>query len=85
MSEEAYNEQDRFQKYINKTRIGNKSKKQRKALANLNMLFNRRNNIIRFWVDYSSMILEAKKPNEEKSIKICTPKQMFQRLPTALV
>ena len=30
------------------------------------------------------MILEAKKPNEEKSIKIWTPKQMFQRLPTAL-
>ena len=34
---------------------------QRKALANLNILFNGRNEAIKLYDDYSSMIIEAKK------------------------
>ena len=65
---------------------GNKSDKQKKNLANINVLFNARNNTIRFIEDYGSMILEAKRlaKQEGKGIKILTPKQMFQRLSMAL-
>ena len=65
---------------------GNKSDKQKKKLANINVLFNARNNAIRFIEDYGSMILEAKRlaKQEGKGIKILTPKQMFQRLSIAL-
>ena len=52
------------------------------------MLFNGRNEAIDFIDGYGSMILEAKKraaeKQEETGLKILTPKQMLQRLPTAL-
>ena len=55
-------------------------------LANINMLFNRRNDAIKFVEDYGSMILEAKrKATEGKGFKILTSKQILERLPRALV
>ena len=60
--------------------------KKKKTLANINVLYNARNNAIKFIEDYGSMILEAKKhaKQEGKGLKILTPKQMLQRLPIAL-
>ena len=67
-------------------RKGNKNDEQRKTFANINVLFNARNNAIKFMEDYGSMILEAKKlaKQEGTGLKILTTKQMFQRLPIAL-
>ena len=53
------------------------------------MLYKARNEAIKFYDDYSLMMSQAKskaKQNEakEKWLKILTPKQMLQRLPTAL-
>ena len=53
------------------------------------MLYKARNEAVKFYDDYSLMMSEAKskaKQNETKGtgLKILTPKQMIQRLPTAL-
>ena len=53
------------------------------------MLYKARNEAIKFYDDYSSVMSEAKykaKQNETKvtGLKILTPKQMLQRLPIAL-
>ena len=58
----------------------------KKTLANINVLFNARNNAIKFIEDYGSMILEAKKvaKQEGTGLKILTPNQMLKRLPKAL-
>ena len=49
------------------------------------MLFNGKNDPIKFVEDYGSMILEAKiKATEGKGLKILTSIQMLQRLPIAL-
>ena len=48
------------------------------------MLYKARNNVIKFYDDYSSMVFEAKhKTTKETGRKILTPKQMPQRLPIA--
>ena len=39
----------------------NKNQEQEKALKNLNMIFNGRNDVINFIQSYSSIILEAKR------------------------
>ena len=63
-------------------------KSKKKTLADLNMLFNGRNEGIKLYNDYSLMILEAKKRVAEKQggrgLKILTPKQILQRLPISL-
>ena len=86
--EKAKELQKDFNINIKKLRKRNKTQEQRKTLANLNILFNGRNEAIKFYDDYSSMILEAKKmaaENQEGTgLKILTPKQMLQRLPIAL-
>ena len=53
------------------------------------MLYKARNEVIKFYDDYSLMVSEAK--NKEKiqtakgkGLKLLTPKQLFQRLPVAL-
>ena len=58
----------------------------KKKIANVNFLFNARNNAIKFIEDYGSIILEAKRlaKQEGKRLKILTPKKMLQRLPIAL-
>ena len=49
------------------------------------MLYKARNEAIKFYDDYSSMISEAKyRANKGKRLEILTPKQMLQRLPIAL-
>ena len=84
--EEAKNLQQDYEKYLRQIRKGNKSSEQKKTLANINLLFDARNNAIKFIEDYGSMILEAKRlaKQEGTGLKILTPKQMLQRLPIAL-
>ena len=51
------------------------------------MLYNARNDAIKFIEDYASMIIEAKKLAIEQEcigLKILTPNQMLKRLPIAL-
>ena len=82
--EEAKNLQQDYEEYLNKIRKGNKTE-QRKALANISVIFNGRNNAIKFIENHSSIILEAKKLAKlGTGIKILTPKQMLQRLPIAI-
>ena len=51
----------------------------KKTFANINMLFNLRNEAIKFMEDYSSMILEVKrKAIEGKGVAMLTPQQMLQ-------
>ena len=49
------------------------------------MLYKPRNEAIKFYDDYSSMMSEAKyRATTGTGLKILTPKQMLQRLPIAL-
>ena len=84
----AIEQQYNFNKYLNIIRIGNKNDDQKRTLANINILFNARNNAIQFIQDYGSMILEAKilaiEEQYGKGLKILTPNQMLKRLPIAL-
>ena len=64
--EEAKEYQEEYLNYLNIIRKGNKIAEQKKALANINMLYNARNDAIKFLEDYSSMILEAKKLAREQ-------------------
>ena len=49
------------------------------------MLYKARNEAIKFYDDYSSMMSEAiVKTTKATGLKILTPKQMLQRLPIAL-
>ena len=58
--------QELFLEYLSVIRKGNKNAEQRKTLANINILYNARNDAIKFIEDYGSMILEAKK-NSKRS------------------
>ena len=59
--QEAKDKQENCYNYLSKMRKGNKSANQKRTLANINILFNARDNAIKFYEDYSSMILEARK------------------------
>ena len=68
-------------------RRGNINASQKRALPNINILFNARDNAIKFIEGYGSMILKAKKLAREQEgtgVKILTPNQMLKRLPIAL-
>ena len=85
--QEAKDQQQNYYNYLNTIRKGNKSANQKRTLANINILFNARDNAIKFYEDYSSMILEAKKLAREQEgigLKILTSNQMLERLPIAL-
>ena len=85
--EEAKTTQQNYLEYLNIIQKGNKNAKQRKYLAKINMLYNARNDAIKFIEDYDSMILDAKKLAKEQEgtgLKILTPNQMLKRLPIAL-
>ena len=85
--EEARDHQKDYLGYLKSIRKGNKNAKQKEILANLNMLYNVREEAIKFIKYYSSMILEAKRlarEQEETGLKILTPNQMLKRLPIAL-
>ena len=57
--EEAKESQKNFDYYLKMIRGGVNTQEQMKTLANLNMLFNGRNDAINFISVYVSMILEA--------------------------
>ena len=85
--EEAKEQQKNYFNYLNTIRRGIKNASQKRTLANINILFNPRDNAIKFIEDYSSMILEAKKLAKEQEgigVKILTPNQMLKKLPIAL-
>ena len=85
--EEARNYQKDYFGYLKNIRKGNKNAEQKEILANLNMLYNVREEAIKFIEDYGSMILEAKRLAREQDgtgLKILTPNQMLKRLPIAL-
>ena len=85
--EEARDYQKDYLGYLKGIRKGNKNAKQKEILANLNMLYNVREEAIKFIEDYGSMILEAKRLAREQEgtgLKILTPNQMLKRLPIAL-
>ena len=85
--EEPKATQQNYLDYLNIIQKGNKNAEQRKSLANINMLYNARNDAIKFIEDYCSMILKAKKLAREQEgtgLKILTPNQMLKRLPIAL-
>ena len=63
--------------------------KQKNTLENIDMLFDGRNDVIKFIEDYASVVREAKRKAAEKltigeELKILTPGQLFQRLLIAL-
>ena len=58
---EAKASQEDFNKYQKMIRKGNKTNQQTKSLPNIDIIFNGRNDAIKFAEDYRSMILEAKK------------------------
>ena len=57
-------------------------KTKKNTLYNIEMLSKIRNDTIKFYEEWSSMVSEAKhKATKETRIKILTPRQMLQRLP----
>ena len=82
--------QQRFKYYLGEIKkCAKKSKEHKNTIYNIEMLYKARNAAIKFCDDYSLMMSEAKtkaKQNGTKGtgLKILTPKQMLQRLPTAL-
>ena len=56
----------------------NTSSKQKSALYNIEMLYNKRNNVIKLFNDYSTIASEAKyKVTHGDGLKVLTPKQVF--------
>ena len=85
--QEAKGQQQNYYNYLNTIGKGNKSANQKRTLANINILFNARDNAIKFYEDYSSMIFEARKLAREQEgggLKILTPNQMLKRLLIAI-
>ena len=82
---EAENDQIRFKSTLGEIKKGNnknRSKQEKSALYNVNMLQKARNEAIKFFDAYSSMISEAKNKEKNKTsskeLKILTPKQFLQ-------
>ena len=66
---------------------GKKSSAQKEVIKNVEKVRGSRQAVINFYKSYSSMAINAAydtKQQEEKGLKILTPKQMLQRLPIAL-
>ena len=84
--EEAKNLQQDYEKYLKETHKGNKSAEQKKTLANVNVLFNARNNAIKIIEHYGPMILEANRlaKQEGTGLRILSHTQMIQRHPLLL-
>ena len=84
------NNQAKFKSNLREIKKGNnikRPKEQKKnALYNIEMLYKARNEAIKFYDDYFSMVSEAKiKATKGTGLKILTPKQMLIRLPIVLV
>ena len=83
------NNQIKFGEVKNKLsniKIGKKSDEKKETINNLENFYNSREEVINFVRDYIEMLSDAKydAKQDETRLKILTPKQMFQRLPTAL-
>ena len=77
---------EKFKFYLGEIKKGNnkhESKEQKNNLYNVEMLYKARNEAIKFYDDYTSMMSEVK-ATKGTGLKILTPKQMLQRLPIAL-
>ena len=62
-----------------------KLKEQKNALYSIEMLYKARNDVIKFFDDYSSIVFEGKhKPTIGTGLKILTSKRTLERLPVAL-
>ena len=85
---EVKNDQIVFKSHLGDIKKGNnkkRSQEQKNALYNIEMLYKARNEAIKFFDDYSSMVSEAKnKATKGTGLKVLTPKQMLQRLQIAL-
>ena len=66
---QAKNSEEDFNNYLEMIRRGNKTKKWGNTLANIDRIFNGRNDAIKFIEDHGSMILEAKKKLQKKQQK----------------
>ena len=64
--EEAKDQQQNYYSCLNTIQRGNKNASQKRTIANINILFNARDNAIKRIEDYSSMILEPKKLAKEQ-------------------
>ena len=90
MKSDVKNNQEKFKSHLGETKRGNskrRSKMQKNALYNIEMLYKARNESIKLYDNYSSMMSEGKakaKATKGIRLKISTPKQMIQRLPIAL-
>ena len=80
-----------FKSNLGKIKKGNnrkRSKEQKNALYNIEILYKARGEGITFYEDYSLIASKvtnnAKNKTSDKGLKIITPKQMLQRLPKAL-
>ena len=87
----ARDRQKNYLQYLNIIRKGHKNSVQKRILSNIENHFNAREKAIKFTEDYSSMVLEARRPAREqegtganKMLKMLTPNQMLKRLPIAL-
>ena len=68
-----------------KKRNQKSTKWEKHAIHNIETLCKARNNVIKFFYDYSSIISEAKhKATKNEGLKISTPKQIPQRLTITL-
>ena len=84
--EDAKELQNIFLTNLNEISKGSfKSEEQERALENIKLLSESRQAVIKLFNDYFSIAFEAiYKMKYGESLKILTPKQMFQRLPIAL-
>ena len=78
--EEANDQQENYYEYLNAIQKGNKSANQKITLTNINILFNARDNAIKFIEEVKKLAKEQ----EETGLKILTPNQMLKILPIAL-
>ena len=88
---EARDRQKNYPQYLNIIRKGYKNSVQKKTLSNIENHFNAREKAIKFFEEYSTMVLEARRLAKEQEgtgvnemLKILTPNQMLKRLPIAL-
>ena len=88
---EARDRQKHYLQYLNIIRKGYKKSVQKKTLSNIENHFNAREKAIKFFEEYSTMVLEARRLAKEQEgtganemLKILTPNQMLKRLPIAL-
>ena len=86
MLEESKKLDNVFKSNLNEiSRENNKSEEQKSALENIKLLYKSREAVMKLFVDYSSIVSEAKyKSINGGGLKILTPKQMLQKLPIAL-